>query len=90
MTDFSALLWQRGHWGQTLGCCVQGARCLDQPVGDNILKTFLRANCQQMYSCCYLNISTANTSNKNYLKRHIPSSKGAAAFQGIGCKQNKE
>lgn len=42
MTNFACCLWQRGNWGQTLGRCVQGARRLDQTVGDEIIKSFDR------------------------------------------------
>ena len=42
MTDFASLLWQRGYWGQTLGRSVEGARALDQTVGDTIIKLSLK------------------------------------------------
>lgn len=52
MTDFASLLWQRGYWGQTLGRRVEGARCLDQTVGDNIIKSFERDGPHRVYHCC--------------------------------------
>lgn len=51
MTDFASLLWQRGHWGQTLGRCVQGAGCLDQTEVHNII---IKSLCYgyMIYICC--------------------------------------
>lgn len=85
MTDFASLLRQRGHRGQTLGWCMKGARQLDQASWES------KENEEEELNRG--NITSANSSVRFccYCLKHIPSSEGAAAFQGISCKpENKK